>query len=95
MQHFLNTFFEFSCWQPLGVNAITDLVAVRSLFGSFITIYPWLSLSKDFFLNFSFWELLGCSCSRGQGPAVSAGAGLGVKPESAEGPGPGAASLQQ
>ena len=90
---FLEHIFKFSYWQPLGVNAIADLVEACSPFAVFITIYPWRSLSKDYF-SFSVGELMVCSCSGGRGPAVGVGAGLGAKPESAEGPSRGGASLQ-
>lgn len=81
----LEHIFKFSCWQPLGVNAIADLAETCSPFASFITIYPQLNLSKDYFY-FLAWVLLVCSCSGGRGPAVGVGAGLGAKPESCRGP---------
>lgn len=90
----LKCIFKCNYWQPLAVNAITDLFEACGPFASFIAIYPRLSLSKDHFY-FPVWELLVCWCSGGRGPAVGAGAGLGVKPESAEGPGRGGASLQR
>lgn len=86
----LKHILKFSRWQPLGVNAIAGLAETCSPFASFITVYPQLSLSKDYFY-FSAWELWVCSCSGGRGPAV--GAGLGAKPESG-GPGRGGASLR-
>lgn len=81
----LERIFKFSCWQPLVVNAIADLAETCSPFASFITIYPQLNLSKDYFY-FSAWVLSVCSCSGCRGPAVGVGAGLGAKPESCGGP---------
>lgn len=82
---FLNHLFRFRYCQPLGVNAISDLIETRSLFALFITIYPLLSLSNDY-LYFPVWEPMVCSCSGGWRPAVGEGTGLGVKPESAKDP---------